>query len=177
MTTPFLGEIQVFGFNFAPYGWALCNGATLNIQQYTALFSLIGTTYGGDGVRTFQLPNFSARAACNQGTGPGLTPRPIGEDFGDNGVALNTGSMPSHTHGLVVFSQPDQTKRSATPAANAGITSPENVGPFIGNVAPSTSFAPNIIGPTGGGTPHENRQPYLALNFCIALQGAFPSFG
>jgi microcystin-dependent protein len=177
VTTPFLGEIQVFGFNFAPQGWAQCNGALLPISQYSALFSLIGTYYGGDGRSNFQLPNFTGRAACSQGTGPGLTPRTAGENFGDNSVALDQTSMPTHTHALTVFSQPDTTKRSASPAPNYAIIPPQNATPFLGGVAPSTGLAPNMIGFAGGGQPHENRQPFLPLNFCIALQGAFPSFG
>ncbi|HWX65386.1 MAG TPA: tail fiber protein [Rhodanobacter sp.] len=176
MTTPFLGEIQIFGFNFAPAGWALCNGATLPIQQYTALFSLLGTNYGGDGVRTFQLPNLVSRAPCSQGASPGLTPRTIGEVFGNNTVTLDQSSMPTHTHALTIFSQPDATKRAATPGPNYGIIPPQNSSPFIGATAPNTTLSPNVIGPAGGGQPHENRQPYLALNFCIALRGAFPSF-
>ncbi|WP_426702273.1 phage tail protein [Rhodanobacter sp. Col0626] len=176
MTTPFLGEIQVFGFNFAPVGWAFCNGATLPIQQYSALFSLLGTSYGGDGVRTFQLPNLTGRAPCSQGTGPGLTLRTIGETFGANTVALDQSSMPAHTHALTIFSQPDTTKRTASPSSGYGILPPQNSTPFIGAVAPNATLAPNTIGPAGGGLPHENRQPYLALNYCIALQGAFPSF-
>jgi microcystin-dependent protein len=178
VTTPYLGEIQVFAFDYAPVGWALCNGALLPISQNTALFSLIGTNYGGDGRTNFQLPNFTARAPCSQGTGPGLTPRSIGEPFGDNGVALSTGTMPMHTHALTVFDQPDTTKRSAAPAANYALIPPQNVNPFVpSNPVPNTQFAPNTVGSAGNNLPHENCQPFLAVNFCIALRGAFPSFG
>ncbi|MDE2308218.1 MAG: phage tail protein [Xanthomonadaceae bacterium] len=176
MTTPFLGEIQLFGFNFPPQGWAACNGATLPISQYTALFSLLGTTYGGNGQTTFQLPNFSTRAPCSQGTGPGLTPREAGETFGDGSVTLNQASMPTHAHALNVFNQPDTGKHSPTPATGYGIVPPQNSKPFIAGTPPSATFAPNTLGPAGSGVPHENRQPFLALNFCIALNGAFPSF-
>jgi len=177
MTEPYLGEIQLFAFNFAPVGWALCNGATLQIRQFTALFSLIGTAYGGDGQNTFSLPNLVARAPCSQGTGPGLTQRSIGETFGEIGVTLTQPSIPSHIHSLNVFNQPDTTKRSASPAPNYALIPPENVDSFVNGLTPNTSFAPITVGVTGGGQPHENRQPYLALNYCIALQGTFPSFG
>lgn len=177
MTEPYLGEIQLFAFNFAPVGWALCNGATLRIQQFAALFSLIGTYYGGDGKTTFNLPNLMARTSCSQGTGPGLSQRTIGETIGENGVALTQTTISSHIHSLNVFNQPDTTKRSSSPAANYALIPPGNADPFIGGLSPNTSFAPITIGVTGGGQPHENRQPYLALNYCIALQGAFPSFG
>ena len=177
MTEPYLGEIQLFAFNFAPVGWALCNGATLQIRQFNALFSLIGTAYGGDGKTTFNLPNLTARAPCSQGTGPGLSSRTIGETFGENGVALTTSTIPSHTHSLNVFNQPDTAKRNPSPVANYALIPPENVNPFVNGITPNTSFAPITVGVTGGGQPHENRQPYLALNYCIALQGAFPNFG
>lgn len=177
MTTPFVGEIQLFGFNFAPIGWALCDGSTLQIRQYTALYSLIGTTYGGNGTTTFQLPNLMARAACSQGSGPGLTPRLLGQTFGDSQVALTQSNMPAHTHAMTLFEQTDSSKRVGMPAANYGVLSPGNTSAFVGNTNPNVGFSPNTIGPSGGNSPHENRQPYLALNFCIALQGQFPSFG
>lgn len=175
MTTPFVGEIQVFGFNFVPNGWAACNGAVLPIAQNTALFSLIGVSYGGNGTTTFQLPNFTNRAPCSQGTGPGLTPRTIGETFGDNSVTLDQTTMPSHSHSLTIFRQTDSSKRSAAPGTGYGITPPDHSTPFV-SAAPTTTFAPNTIAPAGGSIPHENRQPFLALNYCIALQGVYPSF-
>ena len=176
MTTPFLGEIQVFGFQFAPIQWAFCNGATLNIRQYTALFSLLGTYYGGDGVNTFQIPNLAARAACNQGQGPGLTQRDIGEPFGTQSVTLTTQTMPGHNHSFAVYNQPDSTKRANTAKAGNTLIVPGQADPFlVGNG--NTAFAPNMLGVTGGSQPHENQQPFLALNYSIALSGAFPSFG
>ncbi|MDT0977977.1 tail fiber protein, partial [Staphylococcus pseudintermedius] len=103
MTEPFVGQIQIFGFNFAPRDWAVCNGVTMPIQQNTALFSLLGTQYGGNGQTTFQLPNFINRAATQQGQGPGLTPHSIGEPYGVNAVTLTTLQMPAHSHALNVY--------------------------------------------------------------------------
>lgn len=177
MTTPFLGEIQIFGFNYAPLDWAQCNGAMLPIRQYTALFSLIGTYYGGDGTTTFQLPNFTGRTACSQGQGPGLTPRGIGKNFGTNQVTLTAGEIPSHNHNINLYHQPNVEFQSATPATGYGLAGPAKTSAFVPNTAPNTTLAVTTIGIAGGGQPHENRQPLLALNFCIALQGAFPSFG
>jgi microcystin-dependent protein len=178
MTDPFIGEIQLFGFNFNPRGWAFANGATLPISQNTALFSLIGTIYGGNGQTTFQLPNFAGRAGCEQGNGPGLSPRTLGQTFGANTVTLTSNQIPAHNHGLNAFLQGDLAKRSGVPVANGGLSNPSSatVKPFI-NTPPNTQFAPNMIAnSTGGGFPHENQQPYLGVNFCIALQGIFPSF-
>lgn len=179
MTQPFVGEIQLFGFNFNPRGWAFCNGATLPIQQNTALFSLIGTNYGGNGQTTFQLPNFAARAGCQQGQGAGLSNRSLGETFGTNTVSLTSAQTPSHNHALTLFSQSDTAKRAASPSAGNALSS-VTVGttlPFLTSGAPNTTFAPNMVMPSqGGGFPHENQQPYLGVNFCIALQGTYPAF-
>jgi microcystin-dependent protein len=178
MTQPFIGEIQLFGFNFNPRGWAFANGATLPISQNTALFSLIGVTYGGNGQTTFQLPNFAGRAGCEQGQGPGLSPRTLGQSFGTNTVTLTGTQIPSHNHGVTSFSQSDGTKKSGSPSNGAAL-SLLTVGvpkPYIATPI-NTQFAPNMISPSqGGGFPHENQQPYLGVNFCIALQGIYPSF-
>ncbi|MGO4620566.1 phage tail protein [Ensifer sp. 2YAB10] len=177
MTEPFIGEIQLFGFNFAPYGWALCNGTLLPIQQNTPLFALIGNSYGGDGRSNFQLPNFAGRAGCGQGSGPGLTPHAIGEVFGSESVTLLSTEMPAHTHALTIYNQTDVSKRASTPSAGNSLTLPaQNTVMAAVAAKPDAQFAPSMIGPTGGNQPHENRQPFLAVNFCIALQGAFPSF-
>lgn len=178
MTEPFIGEIQLFGFNFNPRGWAFCNGATLPIAQNTALFALLGTQYGGNGQTTFQLPNFAARAGCEQGQGPGLTPRTIGETFGTSSVTLTSNQIPAHTHTLTVFSQPDATKRASSPAAGNALST-STVGTTLPFMPPGTAnapFTPNMIAASGSGVPHTNQQPYLGMNFCIALQGIFPSF-
>lgn len=178
MTEPYIGEIQLFGFNFNPSGWAFCNGATLPIAQNTALFALIGTTYGGNGQSTFQLPNFAGRGGCEQGQGPGLTPRQLGETFGQNTVTLTSAQIPAHSHTVNAYSQTAAGSGSHTPVANGGLSF------LAGSTAArtfttpaNTSMAAGMIAPSGGGgMPHENQQPYLAVNFCIALQGVFPSF-
>jgi microcystin-dependent protein len=178
MTTPYVGEIQIFGFNFAPVGWAQCNGALLPINQNTALFSLIGTNFGGNGQTNFQLPNFAGRAACSQGQGPGLTQRDIGDAFGTEQVTLTTAQIPAHSHAMNVYHQTNAALQSNVPANGYGLTGPATSSPYVpGNPVPNTTLAGPVIGGTGGNQPHENRQPLLALNFCIALQGAFPAFG
>lgn len=176
MTTPYVGEIQLFGFNFTPYGWASCNGATLQIRQYTALFSLIGTQYGGDGVNTFQLPNLVGRAPCGQGQGQGLTPRVMGETFGSDSVTLNVTQIPNHTHQFSVNRQPNAALQHNTPLADDGITTIAGTNAFAPTATPNSTLAPATISSTGGNQAHENRQPLLALNFCIALQGDYPPF-
>ena len=178
MTTPYIGEIQLFGFNFNPRGWAFCNGATLPISQNTALFALLGTTYGGNGQTTFQLPNFAGRAGCEQGNGPGLSPRSLGETFCVDDVTLNVNQMPTHNHGMTAFVQGDPAKRSGTPVSNGGLSQPASAANKAFSAgAPNTTLAANMLSPSAGGsTPHQNQQPYLAVNFCIALQGVFPSF-
>jgi microcystin-dependent protein len=178
MTQPYIGEIQLFGFNFNPRGWAFANGATLPISQNTALFSLLGVTYGGNGQTTFQLPNFAGRAGCQQGNGPGLSPRSLGQSFGVNTVTLTANQIPQHNHGINAYAQADTAKRVGTPVANGGLSGAgtTSVRPFASG-APNTTFAPNMLSPSaGGGQPHQNQQPYLGVNFCIALQGIYPSF-
>jgi len=176
VTTPFLGEIQIFGFNYTPEGWAPCNGTTLPIQQYSALYSLIGTTYGGNGTTTFQLPNFTGRAACSQGQGPGLTDRSIGENFGEDEVSLTSAEIPSHNHVLNLYHQPNSALQKNVPASGYALTGPAETSPFVASATPNTTFAIPVVGIAGSGLPHENCQPLVPLNFCIALQGAFPAF-
>lgn len=178
MSEPFIGEIQVFGFNFAPRGWAFCNGALLSIAQNTALFSLLGTTFGGDGQTTFRLPNFANRAVAGQGQGPGLSFRSDGQAFGEFTVTLTPSQMPLHTHSMVLFAQNDVSKRASTPATGAGLSVPSSSAatPFTSPGNANATFSNQMIqGFSGGNQPHENRQPYLAMNFCIALEGIYPS--
>ncbi|WP_215410274.1 tail fiber protein [Janthinobacterium sp. JC611] len=177
MASPFIGEIQIFGFSFPPAGWALCNGATLPLQQYSTLYALIGTTYGGNGTTNFQLPNLVGRAACSQGTGTGLTPRNIGQPFGSASVTLTTPEMPAHNHVMTVNRQPTASLQSNVPVQDALLLAPGKTAAMTLSTSPNTTLAPKVIGLTGGSQAHENRQPLLALNYCIALQGEFPNFG
>lgn len=179
MSQPFIGQIQTFGFNFNPRGWAFCNGSTLPISQNTALFSLLGTIYGGNGQTTFQLPNLAGRAATQQGAGPGLSPRSLGQAFGANTVTLTSQQIPLHGHSMVLFAQNNQNFRAHSPSANnaLSVSTDTQALSFLPGGTPNTSFAPNMLSPSqGGGQPHQNQQPYLGLNFCIALQGIYPSF-
>lgn len=177
MTEPFVGEIQLFGFPFPPYKWASCTGALLPIRQNTTLFALLGVQYGGNGTVTFQLPNFVNAAPCSQGSGPGLTGRVMGEFFGSNTVALDTTTMPTHMHQLDVYATRAATDKVGTPAPGAAITPPGQSLAFVPNGTPDTHLSPLTLSSTGGNGPHENRQPFLALNYSIALEGVFPSFG
>jgi len=177
MATPYLSQIQLFAFTFAPRGWAFCSGSLLAIQQNTALFSLLGTQYGGNGSTTFGLPNLASRAAAGQGQGPGLSPRDIGEIFGSQNVTLIGAEMPAHGHGLVLYAQNNPASRSGSPATGNALSAPSNAAAtaFLPGGTAGTTFAPNMVQATGGGQPHNNQQPYLGLGFCIALQGIFPA--
>lgn len=175
MSDPFTGEIQMFGFAFAPYNWAMCQGQLVPIQQNTPLFSLLGVTFGGNGTSNFQLPNFNGNAACGQGSGPGLTPREMGETFGSNTVTLLPNQMPAHTHGARVYNQPNKTHRSGVPAANDALITPEKASILAPTTTANSVFPPNTVGVTGGTAPHPNQQPYLTVNFCICLSGVFPT--
>lgn len=169
MAEPFLGEIRTFGFNFAPQGWAMCNGQLLPISQNTALFALLGTFYGGNGTTTFALPNLQGRVGIQQGQGQGLSPYNIGQVGGSETVTLIQNQMPAHSHGV------------AASDGNASGTRPG--GSVLGRVqsaiysaAPDgTTMNPAMIATVGGSQPFGIIQPYLCLNFCIALQGIFPS--
>lgn len=179
MTEPYIGEVQLFAFNFNPMGWAFCNGALMPIAQHTALYSLIGGAYGGSDT-IFQLPHLDGRAVCGYGNGNGLAPRPLGQAFGDDAVELTYLHLPSHSHSLDAWSQPDPAKRTPSPSANGGLAflDADPAAKSCGAGAPDTQFHPGMLWPEGQGTPvaHENRQPYLALNFCIALEGIYPTF-
>jgi microcystin-dependent protein len=179
MSDSFIGEIQVYAFNYAPIYWAQCNGAYLPIPQYTALFSLIGTIYGGNGTSNFQLPNLVGIAACGQGQGPGLTQRDLGETFGNTQVTLLSNQMPTHNHAFVSWNQLDAAKRSNKPSAGNALVEPFQLQPFPqGGATANTTFSPNMATAFGstGPLPHENRQPALAINYCICLTGQFPPF-
>lgn len=166
----FIGEIMLVPYNFAPRGWAFCAGQILPISQNTALFSLIGTTYGGNGQTTFALPNLQGRAALGQGQGPGLSRYDLGEQDGVESVTLVASQLPVHTHSLRVATDPASgiAPNGAYPAPTTG-----GVGNEYGTVQ-AAPMAPNAVGPTGGDQPHTNMQPYLTLNYIIALEGIFP---
>lgn len=169
---PFIGQIQTFGFSFAPRGWAKCDGQLLQISSNTALFSLLGTTYGGDGRTTFGLPDLRGRAALHQGAGPGLTNRKIGQKAGAETVPLNANTMPTHTHVATL---------KGTQVAPLGVDNPTGKVLATGNKYSSgtsdTDMGATSItnANTGGGQAHANMQPFLCINFCIALTGIFPS--
>lgn len=165
---PFLGEIRMFAGNFAPRGWAICDGQILPISRNTALFALLGTTYGGDGRTTFALPDLRNRAPMHWGDGPGLTPRTLGETGGSEHVTLSQAQIPTHNHPLL-----------AVPHAGS-VPFPEGAALADAPVYaahPSTTLAVQTVQPAGGDTPHNNMMPSLALQFIIALEGVFPPRG
>ncbi len=170
MSEPFVGEIRMFGFNFAPQGWAQCNGQLLPISQNTALFSLLGTTYGGDGRITFALPDMRSRVPVCQGQGPGLSSYAEGQAGGAQTVTLAAGQMPGHTHPVKASSS---AAASDQPEGRALARSASHI--YAAKPDASTVMNADMLGAAGGSQPHENIQPYLAVNFCIALNGIFPS--
>lgn len=170
MTDPFYGEIALFGFNFAPRNWAICDGSTLNIQQNPALYSLVTTKFGGDGQRTFMLPNLANRMIGGYGRGPGLTSRNVGNAYGAETVTLTNGQMPGHNHLLQAAIGRD-VQRMAAPATTGGLGA--YVGPSPYGTGSGATMG-NVLSTEGGGAAHENRQPVLAMNFCIALIGSYP---
>ena len=172
MSNPFVAEIRILPFNFAPKGWAFCDGQILPLSQNTALFSLLGTTYGGDGKSNFALPNCQGNAPMHPGQGPGLSLHDLGETGGSDTVSLLESEIPFHSHALMSHGNP--------PPANAGTPAPtEAIARSSGGSAYTAYANPvtmndNTLAPAGGDQPHNNLQPYLTLNFCIALQGVYP---
>lgn len=169
MADPFVAEIRIFPFNFAPRGWAWCDGQLLPLSQNTALFSLLGTTYGGNGKSNFALPDLQGRAPMHPGQGPGLSLHDLGETGGSETVSLLESEIPSHTHSMMA-SQADGGE--TTPAGQLTATG-IGVGAFA-PPNPQVQLSPNAIAPAGGDQPHNNMQPYLTFYFNIALQGVFP---
>ena len=171
---PFVAEIRIFPFNFAPKGWAMCNGQILPLSQNTALFSLLGTTYGGDGKSNFALPNLQASAPMHPGQGPGLSLHDLGEVGGSSTVTLLVSEIPNHAHfvGRALADAGD----SITPVGSVWAQTAAGRGAAaLYHEAPATgAMNPNSLSPAGSSFPHNNMQPYLTLNFCIALQGVFP---
>ena len=171
MADPFVAEIRIFPFNFAPKGWAFCNGQILPISQNTALFSLLGTTYGGNGQSTFALPDMQGNAPMHPGQGPGLSLHDLGEASGSETVTLLTSEMPAHPHTLRgdanVAESPDPAANSLARATSVNAYQTTSNANLVG-------VALEALAPAGGAQPHNNMQPYLTLNFNIALQGVFP---
>ena len=168
---PFVAEIRIFPFNFAPKGWAFCDGQILPLSQNTALFSLLGTTYGGDGKSNFALPNMQGNTPMHPGQGPGLSLHDLGETGGSETVSLLESEMPSHSHSLQAVGGFSGTNNDPTnevlAKGDAGLL------PYAPSGTP-VAMADQAIAPAGGDQPHNNMQPYLTLNFCIALQGVYP---
>lgn len=174
MTQPFVGEIQMFGFSYAPKGWAFCAGQSIAISQNTALFSLIGTTFGGNGQTTFMLPNLAARQVAGIGQGPTTSNRFLGETFGSSAVTLTSAEMPAHNHNLVDLIPADPSTNVTAPTVNSGYG--YSVTASVFGTGPTVPMSPSVVMPAGGNAPHPNQQPYLGLNHCIALYGNYPSF-
>ncbi|WP_005035777.1 phage tail protein [Holophaga foetida] len=181
MADPFVAEIRIFNFNFAPTGWAFCDGQLLPLSQNTALFSLLGTFYGGDGKSTYALPDLQGRAPMHPGQGPGLSLHGLGETSGSDTVTLLQSEIPSHTHSLQAKDEgntflPQGHYLASVPGKTVlGVAKPQP--PFFADPpvnSPVVALKSDSIVPTGGDQPHNNLQPYLTLNFCIALQGVFP---
>ncbi len=170
MSQAFLGTIRLVGFNFAPVGWGLCQGQTLSISQNSALFSLLGTYFGGNGQTTFNLPDLRGRVGVGQGQGPGLANYDQGQTGGVETVTLTAAQAPAHSHTLMAATN----VTAPNPGPSLALGTPAAAVKLYGAGAP-TALAPASIGSFGSGGPHENRQPYLGLNYIIALTGIFPS--
>jgi microcystin-dependent protein len=169
MADPFVAEIRIFPFNFAPKGWAWCDGQLMPLSQNTALFSLLGTTYGGNGKSNFALPDLQGRAPMHPGQGPGLSLHDLGETGGSETVSLLESEIPAHLHNLSTSAADGISQSPAGEKLAAGI----GIGQYAAPDA-LTQLNPNALAPAGGDAPHNNMQPYLTFYFCIALQGVFP---
>lgn len=174
MADQFVAEIRIMAFNFPPTGWAYCNGQLMPISQNTALFSLLGTTYGGDGKSTFGLPNLQGSAPMQPGQGPGLSDHFLGETGGVENVTLLQNQMPMHNHNMRADSQDPADVQAPSPSVYLALSSK---GRGYAPAANLTQMSPQAVAPTGSSVPHNNMMPYLTLNFCIALQGIFPPRG
>ena len=172
MADVFLGSLMLVPYNFAPYGYAFCQGQILNISQYTALFSLLGTYYGGDGKSNFALPNMQGNLVVSSGQGPGLSVYDLGETGGSPTVQLLVSQLPSHSHNLQAIEFPEANNTSPINAALGSKPGVTNI--YSTSTSPLVAMDSNAIAPIGGSQPHNNMMPYLTLNFCIALQGIFP---
>jgi microcystin-dependent protein len=173
MADPFVAEIRVFPFNFAPRGWAFCDGQLLPLSQNTALFSLLGTTYGGNGKSNFALPDLQGRAPMHPGQGPGLSLHDLGETGGSETVTLLESEIPAHQHGLM---SNGGTANRTTPVGNS-IARVSGSAPYSPSASPAAQLSGDALAPAGGDQPHNNLMPYLTFYFNIALQGVFPPRG
>lgn len=171
MADPFVAEIRIFPFNFAPRGWAFCDGQLLPLSQNTALFSLLGTTYGGDGKSNFALPDMQGNAPMHPGQGPGLSLHDLGETGGSQTVTLLDSEMPAHSHAFQASGQPGE---DPTPGPSEALARSVGANLYQTSAANPVQLAPTALSTAGGSQPHNNMQPYLTLNFNIALQGVFP---
>lgn len=189
MADPYIGEIRPFGCSFAPYGWAFCTGTQMATSQNPALFAVIGNQFGGDGQRTFRLPNLQGIAPMGSGTGPGLTPRPFAKAIGEETVTLSPSNMPQHNHSVLIEAaggKPGPVTGAVPTSQFLATASFVTAGPptlellYSKTVPNGNELASNTLNAVGGqvtsgfADSHENRQPYLAINFCIALDGVFP---
>ena len=177
---PFVGQIMETGFNFAPPGWAFCDGSLLPISEYETLFNLIGTTYGGDGQETFALPDLRGRSALHAGQGPGLPPNSVGQSGGAISITLTVNNLPAHNHTIQASSAAGTQSNPANAfPANANVIPERGADPIgvnaYASLNPNTAMNPNMVGNAGGGQPIDNMPPYLAVNYIIALFGIFPS--
>jgi microcystin-dependent protein len=172
MSQPFVGQIIAVGFNFAPVGWALCQGQLLPISENETLFNLIGTTFGGDGQTTFGLPDLRGRAALGVGQGPGLGQYVLGQPGGVESAALTSSQIGSHTHGLSAAA----TATTSTPSSSVVLGTPAAATPIYATSGAGATLTAGAVSTTpGGGLPHENRQPSLTINYIISLFGIYPS--
>lgn len=171
MSDQFVAEIRIFPFNFPPTGWAFCNGQLMPISQNTALFSLLGTTYGGDGKSTFALPDMQGNAPMQPGQGQGLSLRDLGEMSGVESITLLVSEIPLHTHSLRASIEPGDNR---LPSPTVALSTSTGAFAYVSGSPALQQMAFQALPPAGGGLPHNNMQPYLTLNFCIALQGIFP---
>lgn len=171
----FYGEIRIFGFSFAPENWSYCNGQTLNVQQYQVLYTILGQQFGGNGQTTFNLPNLQGSAVCETGTGLGLTPRAFGKQFGASAVALVQTQMPTHQHAFNALQMP-ASGLDDVPNVNSTsyLARTFNQLNYTNTDTSNATLAPQIVGIVGGSEFHENRQPYLVMNFCICMYGDYP---
>lgn len=174
MADPFVAEIRLFPFNFAPKGWAWCDGQLLPLSQNTALFSLLGTTYGGNGKSNFALPDLQGRAPMHPGQGPGLSLHDLGESGGTETVTLLESEIPAHAHTVRAV---DDSGTDDEPQPGASLARPPGARSYATGTSNLVAMSPHSLAPAGGGQPHNNMQPYLTVYFCIALQGVFPPRG